>query len=156
MIGTKVRGGEKAHERLARMMDAVKLAGEHEVRVGVPDGKNEPGTGTPLSLVAAAHEFGVPGRIPERPFLRPGLLSKKEDLKTINEANFKQVVNEKMSVADALASIGIFAAASVQHFIRNGSFQPLDPRTIERKGSTKPLIDTGNLIQSITSEVRSK
>lgn len=156
MIGAKVRGGEKAHERLARMMESVKLAGEHEVRVGVPDGKNEPGTGTPLSLVAAAHEFGVPGRIPERPFLRPGLVSKKDELKTINEANFKQVVNEKMTVGDALVSVGVFAAASVQHFIRNGNFQPLDPRTIERKGSTKPLIDTGNLIQSITSEVRSK
>lgn len=156
MIGAKVRGGEKAHERLARMMESVKLAGEHEVRVGVPDGKNEPGTGTPLSLVAAAHEFGVPGRIPERPFLRPGLTTNKDELRTINESLFKNVVNERMTVNEALQIIGMLAAGGVQKFIRNGSFQPLDPRTIERKGSSEPLIDTGNLIQSITSEVRSK
>ena len=34
-----------------------------------------------------------------------------------------------------------------------GSFTPNKPATIKRKGSSRPLIDTGHLRQSITSKV---
>jgi hypothetical protein len=45
------------------------------------------------------------------------------------------------------------AAADVQAYMVNGKFAPLKAKTIKRKGSSKPLIDTGQLRQSITYRV---
>ncbi|MDF7681191.1 hypothetical protein PT300_11600 [Enterobacteriaceae bacterium ESL0689] len=47
-------------------------------------------------------------------------------------------------------------AGEVKRKIQSGIAPPLDPKTIARKGSSRPLIDTGNLLQSITYEVRDK
>lgn len=41
----------------------------------------------------------------------------------------------------------------VQRFIHAGNFVPNAPATIERKGSSAPLLDTGQMWQSITHEV---
>ncbi|WP_252715295.1 hypothetical protein [Acinetobacter junii] len=49
--------------------------------------------------------------------------------------------------------LGMQAAADVQMYMVNGKFAPLKAKTIKRKGSSKPLIDTGQLRQSITYKV---
>ncbi|OCA57864.1 hypothetical protein AA93_07090 [Xylella fastidiosa subsp. pauca 11399] len=46
------------------------------------------------------------------------------------------------------------AAGDVKATIRHADLAPLTPQTIQRKGSSAPLIDTGQMLQSITYEVR--
>ncbi|MEY0908199.1 hypothetical protein AB7180_15570, partial [Providencia rettgeri] len=54
------------------------------------------------------------------------------------------------------AIVGEKLAGEVKRKIQAGINPPLDPKTVKRKKSSKPLIDTGNLLQSITYEVRDK
>lgn len=146
------RGGTVALEKLKRMGSQVKKVNSMSVRVGVPDGKNEAGTNIPLTLIAAAHEFGL-GNLPERPFLASGLKAGRDQLRKQSYESLKKVVESKIGAGKALQLLGLKGAALVKQYIRNGNFAPLKPETIKRKGSSKPLIDTGNLVQSITSEV---
>ena len=44
----------------------------------------------------------------------------------------------------------------VQKTIKEGSFVPNAPSTIRKKGSDKPLIDTGRLRQSVNYHIKPK
>lgn len=53
-----------------------------------------------------------------------------------------------------LELLGLRAVGDVQSRIADGIEPAISKATAARKGSTKPLIDTGRLRQSIDSEVR--
>ena len=38
--------------------------------------------------------------------------------------------------------------------VKTGTYAPLSPKTVARKGSSKPLVDTGLLLNSVTFEIR--
>lgn len=127
--------------------------GGHVVRVGFPAGPTEE-DGTPVALVAAVHEFGSTARnIPERSFLRSSVRENIAKYIKINKGNLQRVVNGKIRMRHALELLGQVAAGDVKRTIRNGDFAPLQQATIDRKGSSKPLIDTGMMLQSVTYEV---
>lgn len=106
---------------------------------------------TPLAMVAAVHEFGSPEQgIPERSFLRGGIREGVPKFNRLNEANLRAVVLGSKTVDQSLDMLGVVATGEVKRKIRQGPFEPLKQSTIDRKGSSKPLIDTGQLIQSIT------
>lgn len=48
-----------------------------------------------------------------------------------------------------MKSIGVFQKGLVQAEIVDGDFEPNAPSTIKKKGSDKPLIDTGKMRQSV-------
>lgn len=50
--------------------------------------------------------------------------------------------------------IGLQASSDVKDYIASGSFTPLKQKTIDRKGSSKPLMDTAEMMNSIGYEVR--
>jgi len=128
-----------------RMKDA-----NRAVLVGVPAGKSEP-DGTSLALIAAVHEFGSPeNNIPERSFIRAGILRGRPKFERLNAANLRLVVLGKKTVEQAIEQLGVVASGEVKREFTVGTFEPLKPATIARKGSSKPLIDTGNLRQAIT------
>ena len=123
----------------------------HErVMVGVPAGAKEE-DGTPIALIAAVHEFGSPkAGIPERSFLRTGLKRARPLFATLNFDSLKKVANGLLSIHEALDRLGAAAAGAVKEEIVIGTFVPLRPATIARKGSDKPLIHSGSLRQAIT------
>ncbi len=157
-------------------------AGKHAVRVGVPGGTVE-ADGTPMTLVAAVHEFGSPSQgIPERPFLRVAMQRNAKKYVRLNRANLLKILRGQMTVDQALGQLGEMAKGDVQTEIKHGDFKPLNPKTIaarrrarsngynkalERKATKKqeagnaagpidrPLIDSGQLRQSITWEIES-
>jgi hypothetical protein len=152
-------------------------AGKHVVRVGVPSGETE-ADGTPLTLIAAVHEFGTgDGHVPERAFLRTAMQRNAKKYVALNRRNLLAILNKRMTVEQALGLLGEMAKGDVQTEIRHGQFKPLDPKTIaarrrarsngynqslQRKVKAKeasgtaagpidrPLIDSGQLRQSIT------
>jgi len=120
------------------------------VKVGVPEGPRE-ADGTPVALIAAVHEFGhAELNIPERSFLRSTIRVKQSEYINLNRINLVRCVKGMISAQQVLQLLGEKAKGDVQRTIRNGDFVPLKPATIQRKGSSKPLIDSGNLLQSIT------
>lgn len=120
------------------------------VLVGVPAGATE-ADGTSMAMVAAVNEFGSgDGRIPERSFLRSGILRGREIYRRLNYYSIRRIIEGKMTEATALARLGLAGVAAVQRQITDGNFVPNAPSTIRAKGSDKPLIDSGALRQSIT------
>lgn len=130
---------------------------DKEVVVGVTRasaGRDQTGEINNAEL-AATHEFGTKdGHIPERSFIRSSMTEHRQDYVSAQAANLRKVVRGEMPFEKSLDLLGLRAAADVQANIRRGDFKPLEQSTIDRKGSKAPLIDTGNLRQSITHEVR--
>lgn len=142
----------KALDRLRQ-----RLVGDNRVvNVGVPEGKREE-DGTPVAMIAAVHEFGSPSQgIPERSFLRVAVQRNRQKYVRLNRINLVKMLRGQATVDQALGQLGEMAKGDVQTEIRSGDFAPLKPATIKRKGSSRPLIDTGQMVQSIAWELGDK
>ena len=128
-----------------------------QVKVGYPANGATENDGTPLALVAMVNNFGSPEHnIPERPFMTRAIQNHKEDFKAVNEKTLPQVLEGKMSVKKALSLLGTEAVKHIQAEIRNGDFVALKVATIKRKGSSRPLFDTGQMLRGVTYEVDEK
>jgi hypothetical protein len=129
-------------------------------------GKNQHSVGKPASkaLIARTLNYGrqegttAEGRhypaIPARPFM--------DFAKEIFDRVFPKVMGRYMngylsgviSIDALLTAIGDRAKSAVQEAILNGDYVPLSPKTIAAKGSSVPLIDTGEMLRSVTFEIR--
>ena len=138
-----------------KFLDRLKkvLTGKREriVNVGFPASAKEP-DGASTAMIAAVHEYGNE-HVPERSFMRTSLQKNRGRYSALNEQNLKKVLNGGMSVDAALGQLGLMASSDIKEQIKNGSFAPLKQATIKRKGSSKPLIDTGQMRQSVTYEL---
>jgi len=138
------------------------LSGQ-EVVVGIPASKNKNHDGevTTLAELGAIHEYGAPDvNIPQRSFLRAPLAANVNELfKTLS----KDLKFSKIDTKTALGRLGakgqsiVLKAFNTQN---EGTWISLKPKTVSNRkkgkgsGSVKPLIDTGQLRQGITFEVR--
>ncbi len=123
------------------------------------------GEDIPLAGIAAVHEYGAViengwGRgirieIPERSFMRTWATEKKEEIAKVIGELYGKVVDGQMTAKQALAILGQYGVAGIKKRIDDGPFTPLADSTILRKGSSKPLIDTAQMRNSIRAEVRS-
>lgn len=86
-------------------------------------------------------------KIPERSFLRTGHDKNADRIMNQTERVLSQVIDGKMSVDDMLDLCGEQFATAIKAYMRDT--QPNHPFTIEQKGSSTPLADTGQLISSI-------
>lgn len=93
--------------------------------------------------------------IPARPFLRPGIRRNLKTFAALGRRDVRLVARGTMAGVMALDRLGVVAAGKVKEEITKGSFVPLAASTIRRKKSSKPLIDTGSLRQSITHVIDS-
>lgn len=135
---------------IKRMQAAARKKG---VRVGVFAGDAQAEGELTTTDVAGFAEFGT-ADAPARPWLAPwvdeNVTANKQRLRQIGEAVLR---GELPSVEVGLARFGLFAAGSMQQRIRHGIPPPNAPSTIEKKGSSTPLIDTGQFWSSITFQV---
>lgn len=143
--------------RLKALEARIRALGQKKVVVGVPastnaDRKDELSNAT----IAAAHEFGVQGHIPERSFLRSTLNENKANASRLLAKELKADIEIGEFSDRPFAIVGEKLAGEVKRKIQAGINPPLDPKTVKRKKSSKPLVDTGSLVQSITYEVRNK
>lgn len=111
-------------------------------------------TDQPLAVIAAIHEFGL-SDMPQRSFLRSAY---DENLPVIDKM-IQRVANGAvfgLGTNAALNQLGNVVQGMVQRKIVDGPFVPNSPATIKRKKSSKPLIDTGHLRQSIRYVIERK
>ena len=86
---------------------------------------------------------------PARPFIEEGLLSKKDELKKEIGIQLDKIKDGKLANWD---KVGTKAVGAVQEFVRSDYYKSHVPNsrwTIEYKGSDTPLIDGGDLINSL-------
>jgi len=154
-------------ERLAR---SVKQLRRTEITVGVHgEDASRPGERFNNVQIAAVHEYGAPERgIPQRSFIGSTMDAQQAQiLDDMNDA-VDQVL-QGQPIQSAVERVGIYTEERVRETIRAGIKPALSPATIERRRAklkggapsndrfgTKetPLIDTGQLIQSVSSVVK--
>jgi hypothetical protein len=143
-LGDEREGGKKAKELFEQSRQNIK-AGSEPKRITVAE-------------LATIHEFGL--GVPERSFIRSyfdantervrGMLftlMQKEIMRTIKSG---QPFTDRQRLA-VLDKLGLAMQREIQARIANSEIlPPLDSKTIDRKGSSTPLIDTGQLRSSIT------
>ncbi len=110
-----------------------------------------------LSLVqiAAIHEFGNE-HVPERAPIRTTFyVRRKQELIDMQTKLARAIVTKGMDGIRALGMLGSWGAAAVKATITEGDGLPPPnaPSTIAAKGSSRPLVDTGLLKNSITYQV---
>ena len=121
-----------------------------EVRIGIQQGAGSE-DGVDLVDIAMFNELGTV-HIPSRPFLRDSVDAHSPEINAFLQSMRTQLVKAE----DVLKKIGVFQKGSIQKEIVNGNFVPNSPETIRRKGSDKPLIDTGRMRQSINYVIQEK
>ena len=92
-------------------------------------------------------------KIPERSFLRSGHDENAERVLDQTSRVIKQVLIGKMSVDDVLDLYGQQMATAIKIYMRDLSNPANHPYTIEKKGSSNPLVDSGGLIESIVWKI---
>lgn len=154
-------------DNLKKLVEATDNLTKQQVLVGVPAnkaGRNQTqGQRINNATLAYIHEHGAPAaNIPARPFMRPGVRSVQADLiKIMRQAANAAYEGRPDHVNKYLNAAGIKAQLAIQMKLRSGPFVPLSPRTIAARRArgvqrTKPLIDTGQLLQSISYVVRKR
>jgi hypothetical protein len=92
--------------------------------------------------------FGT-SEIPARPFLDQGIESRQNELQEALRTEAKKVIDGGQANWN---KVGTMAVGAVQEFVRSDYYRtnvPNSKKTIDYKGSDKPLIDGANLIQSL-------
>lgn len=110
--------------------------------------------GMTSAAVAFIHEFGAEAAgIPERSWLRGALEQHRREIEDEMRRLAALIVRNRLTSARAHDLLGARIVSLIQRRIRDGTDPPLAPATIARKGSSVPLIDTGQLIQEIRHRV---
>lgn len=142
-------------KRIHHMNIPSRITGPRRVKVGFPAGSanvdkavyNEFGTR------GGASGGGWGGPIPERPFMRNTMRNKKNSYRDQLRRAAKMIVEGKISLQVVMSRLGIQAQNDIRDEITSLTSPPNSPVTIALKGSSKPLIDTGEMRQSVTYKV---
>jgi hypothetical protein len=130
-------------------------AGNLHVKVGVLSDEGHDGELSILEL-AAIHEFGSPAaNIPQRSFIGSTMNEKEREIAELCAKLVGKIYEGKMTAEKALEILGQFLAAEIKKKVTTGDHipPPLAPATVAAKGSDRPLVDTGQMINSVTHKV---
>ncbi|WP_233115618.1 hypothetical protein [Aggregatibacter actinomycetemcomitans] len=135
-----------------QLIEQMKSLKEKAVYVGFPAEFDEKVKGSEnfnLASLAAVLEFGNE-HIPARPFLRQTLEENQEKYTAL----FIQWFDQGVPTAQIYERLSVMAQGDVQMNIVKGEWVANAKSTIRRKKSSKPLIDTGKMRQSVRGIVK--
>lgn len=124
--------------------------------------------GTFVAAVAEQNEFGVSSKsIPPRPFMRPTISQKSGTWREKAIKMAERAAKNKATANDFFDVIGQQAAGNVRETIKSIQTPALRPSTIRARQAkkpdkqtlgllTKPLVDTGTMLNTVTSRVEKK
>jgi hypothetical protein len=137
----------------ARLVEAVYAFGHPKILIGVLDGERPHGDDqVTIQQIAEWMEFGTE-HIPARSFIRAYFDENEDKLRADLKKLLPSVLLGKRTKQQVLEIIGQRAVAEIQARISAGIDPPNALSTIERKGSSTPLVDTGILRASVTYKV---
>lgn len=166
---TEVKGADL--KNLKKFVQNIEKLKQYRVKVGVLGGNYA--TGESIASVALKHEFGsrkphtfkykgemiTIKSLPTRSFLRVPLRLKIRTLSKMDEVEHAMLIRGLLTgqVQHPLYMLGLKGEKIVQKAFDTQGFgqwpRNISQRYVELKGSDVPLIDTGHLRKSISSEV---
>lgn len=159
--GVRVKVTDRGAEAMLKRLIAARAPRGVAVGVLAKDAQTGAAESPGLTVldVAIFNEFGTKNadgtvRIPERSFIRAWADSNAKEAADLLRRLVAQSIKGKITEDQALNRFGLWAQGQIQLRIANGIPPPNAQSTIDRKGSDKPLIDTGQLRSSISYEIR--
>jgi len=143
MVTDKDMGWEKIKREL-------KKAHKSSVNIGYIKGKS-----ADLNILKAiVNEYGSKkNKIRPRPFNRYTFSKFMTDVVKFQSKLYGQILDGKQTTYPALRKIGLFYKALIQLSIRTGPWLENASSTRRRKKSTKPLIDSGEMMRDVQFKV---
>lgn len=137
--------------------------GRLQLRVGVlgPGATAlEHGSSLTLAELMMIHEYGavierdgVRIEIPARAPIAKTMVARRRDIAELQVQMYRRVLAGQLTARRALELLGVQVAAWIRETIRAGLTPPNAASTIARKKSSTPLVDHGQLINSVHFEV---
>lgn len=162
---------------IERLKKDLQKLGRSTLKVGVFGGEKQEGADIDLVDLASIHEYGceIPVtpkmrawfayngyplkksttviRIPERSFIRSGFDENVDKIADKVQEVIPSVLESEVDPDIFMNAIGLEFAGLIQKKLRSIQDPPNSQMTIDRKGSSNPLQDTGQLVESIRHEV---
>lgn len=130
----------------------MKELSEIKINVGIQSG-SEASDGSPLVDRAAANEFGTDS-IPERSFMRSAFDENQSALVSLVKALWNSTLSGKRNAMQSAHLLGQAHEGQIKEKITSLRTPPNSQVTIDRKGSSNPLIDSGEMRRSVRYEVK--
>lgn len=108
-------------------------------------------SGIQVAAVARYNEFGT-SKVPPRPFFRNAIKQNKNKWSKF----LARELSKNIGAKDALKKLGEMMRSDIVMSITRLKDPPNSPKTIKRKKSSNPLINTGTLRRSVQYNVRRK
>lgn len=146
---SSVRDSDRGYKALLARLVGHKKKPRVEIGILEADGEKAHDGGVTVADVATWAEFGTETE-PERSFIRAWF---DEHEHQVRDDIAKLMRGGKRTADQVLEIVGLRAVGQIQARIAAGVPPPNAPSTIARKGSSTPLIDTGQLRSSISHRV---
>jgi hypothetical protein len=114
-------------------------------------GQRKQTAGLSIPQIAAGNEFGT--NIPARPFMSTSFDENKALINKAIQGEYTKILDGKRTAEKSLGLIGQLMTKLIVQKIRAIVSPPNSPRTIAIKKSSKPLIDFGQMVQSVRYKV---
>lgn len=111
------------------------------------------GEGTTIGDIATWMEFGTQ-TVPQRSWCRGWFDERQDFIRATLQTQVQQVMTGKRPIEQAAERIALAFEGDCKARIVRHIPPPLAPATVKAKGSSTPLIDTGQLIQSVRGRVQ--
>lgn len=132
------------------------LTGPSKVHVGFPSGEAD----QDVINRAIWNNFGTSTGIPERPFMQNAMRANRAAYRAMMKAEARAIVLDAVKGAGgaaakrkALSRLGIRAQGDIQAEITTLQMPPNAPSTIKQKGSSNPLVDTGEMRSAVSFKI---
>jgi hypothetical protein len=106
-----------------------------------------------VAEIATLNEHGTSG-IPARSFLRSTVDTNEPKYRKVLRGVADAVIAGKLDARTGLELVGEIIVGDVKQAIADGIPPPNAPSTIAAKGSSVPLIDSGQMRNSVTADIR--
>lgn len=145
---------DKKVDQIEQFANSYVLVGfqEGSVTKSQVKGNRRKEAGKSMPQIAAENEFGTKN-IPARSFMRTSFDENRDRISRIIATEYDKIIDGQSTVRKSLNLIGLYGVDLIQTKIRSIYTPPNSPRTIAIKKSSKPLIDFGQMIQSVRHKV---
>lgn len=102
-------------------------------------------------LVASVNEFGTEdGHVPQRSFIRSTIDERRNQIAEVQQRALGRMVDGQFDAKQAAGVIGQWVENAIKKKITDLDEPPNEESTKKRKGSSNPLIDTGQMRAAVT------
>lgn len=140
------------------------ISGPRRVKIGFPAGKadtdninkavwNEFGTKGSGKPFKTPRGGGFGGPIPERPFMRNSVRQNRSKYRDMLKSSAVKILRGDTALIKVMHGLGIVGHGDIQAEITSLMSPPNSPLTVELKGSSKPLVDSGEMFDAVTYKV---